>query len=152
MKELCVECLASFCPVLLITRQDISHLQLYHSHVSDASFSVSWLSQSFISGWTPFLSPRKEGSEREKRESSKVTFGVSPLESVSSWQARDRFNFSLTVRSSLLFKCLWDRYKQRKMLPDFSVLSEGHSFLQPYLSVSNGPSVIPARYLLRMDW
>lgn len=66
--------------------------------------------------------PEKSEGEREKKwegESSKVTFGVSPLELVSSWQGRDSFNFSSTVRSSLFFKRLWDRYKQRKILPDF---------------------------------
>lgn len=95
---------------------------------------------------SPRLPEKRRGRGKKwEGESSKVTFGVSPLELVSSWQGRDSFNFSPTVRSSLFFKRLWDRYKQRKMLPDFSVLSEGHSFLRPYRSVRNGPSVIPAR-------
>ena len=100
-------------------------LALYHSHVSDASFSVVWFSgPGLISRWALPLGPWEErGSEREEKkcdgESSKVTFGVSPLELVSSWQGGDSFNFSPTVRSSLFFKRLWDRYKQRKTLPDF---------------------------------
>lgn len=44
-----------------------------------------------------------------------------------------------------------ETYKQRKMFPDIPVLSGGNSFLRSYLSVSNGPSVICGRYLLRMD-
>lgn len=80
----------------------------------------------------PPLTPGKTSvRERKKQkwsweaESSKVTPAVCPLESGSSWQGTDSFNFSLAVRSPrpffFFFKCPWE---QRKM---FSVLSEGHS-------------------------
>lgn len=145
MKILSVESVVGphVAPASLITRQNISHLQLcslYHSHVPDASFSVVWFRPESFSKVSSSLSPpspENREADREGKcagESSKVTFRVSPLELVSSWQGLDSFNFSATVRSSLFFKRLWDRYKQRKMLPDFLVLSEGHSF-SPALSL-----------------
>lgn len=45
--------------------------------------------------------------------------------------------------------CETDISRERCFLT-FLVLSKGHSFLRPYLSVSNGPPVIPARSQLQM--
>lgn len=142
--ECWVYCLASHGSVSLITRQDISNPQVW------PCTTVMFLMLHFLSSGSAralFQGERlREKKEQRKGEkSSKVTFSVFPSELVSSWQGRDSFNFSPLVRSSLFFKRLRDRYKQRKMFPGFSVLSKGHSFLRPYLSVSNGPSVISAK-------
>lgn len=131
----------SWTPVSLINRQDTPICP--YGLVPQACFwrlifchLVRPCSYSVVSSSLGLSLPKTgEGEgENEGGVSSKVTFGVSPSESVSSWQGRDSFNFSPTGRSScFFFKRLWDRQKERKMFFDFSILSEG-LFFPPALS------------------
>ena len=125
----------------LITSQYVSPLQRWPC-TTVMFLTLHFLSSGFLApvlfqGELSPSAPEKREGAREgggKVESSKVTFGVSPLELVSSWQGGDSFNFSPTVRSSLFFKRLWDRYKQRKTLPDFYHIIWG-AFFSPALSL-----------------
>ena len=120
----------------LITSQYVSPLQRWPC-TTVMFLTLHFLAPVLFQGELSPSAPEKREGARErggKVESSKVTFGVSPLELVSSWQGGDSFNFSPTVRSSLFFKRLWDRYKQRKTLPDFYRIIWG-AFFSPALSL-----------------
>lgn len=101
--------------------------------------------------------PKKKGGKKTlwewkwEWESSKVTFSVFP--SFWSHWVSDKLetgSISPTVRSALFFvfflNASEDRYKPEEDVSWLQYYLRGHSFLRPYLSVSNGPSVIPARY------